>query len=203
MLVSDGGALQVDGFDLCAELVADMGQTYRHCPQLRFEAADVTQLPVPDHSCDVYVSFETVEHVQDDRAFVAEAARVVRSGGTFLCSTPNRDLYDPGTSIHDLPHNPYHVRQYVFEEFRDLLAAFFPTIEWFGQTFYPASYSRRLATLGRKSPKLGVMVHRFRELCGMFARRVHHYPQPVPPGTVPEIWIAKCTTGASKDSGKK
>ncbi len=147
----------------------------------------------------MYVSFETIEHIADDRAFVAEAARVVRPGGKIICSTPNRDLFDPGTTLADVPHNPFHVRGYVREEFGDLLAPFFPAIEWFGQSWYGDSYCRRLATLGRRHPKLAAMLHQGREVCGVASRgAAAHTPRPMRAGQTPEIWIAVCTAGQAK-----
>jgi hypothetical protein len=127
---------------------------------------------------------------------LAEVARVVRPGGKFICSTPNRDLFDPGTTLTDVPQNPFHVRSYVREEFGDLLASFCPTIEWFGQSWYKNSYCRRLTTLGRKHPKLAATLHQAREVCGVASRgSAAHTPQPVRPGHTPEIWIAVCTAG--------
>jgi SAM-dependent methyltransferase len=193
-ILAEGGARQADGFDLSAEVVEQAREDYRRRGALSFHVADVRQLPLPDHSCDVYVSFETIEHVADDRAMVAEAARVLRPDGKFVCSAPNRDLFDPGTSLTDVPRNPFHVRGYVQEEFRGLLAPFFSTIEWFGQSWYGNWYCRRLAALGRRRPKLAATLHQAREVCGVVSRgAAAHTPRPVRNGRTPEIWIAVCT----------
>jgi SAM-dependent methyltransferase len=47
-------------------------------------------LPYPAGSFDVVVSNEVIEHVQDDRAAVAEMVRVLRPGGRLLLFCPNR-----------------------------------------------------------------------------------------------------------------
>lgn len=52
-------------------------------------AADVQQLPFPDESFDLVVSLETLEHVPDPSAGLAELVRVTRRGGRLVVTTPN------------------------------------------------------------------------------------------------------------------
>lgn len=47
-------------------------------------------LPFPDRTFDVVLSNEVIEHVEDDRAAVAEMARVLRPGGRAIVFCPNR-----------------------------------------------------------------------------------------------------------------
>ncbi len=49
--------------------------------------ADAAALPFADATFDVVVAGEVLEHVPDFRAVVAEALRVLRPGGTFVCDT--------------------------------------------------------------------------------------------------------------------
>jgi 2-polyprenyl-6-hydroxyphenyl methylase/3-demethylubiquinone-9 3-methyltransferase len=49
--------------------------------------ADAASLPFPDASFDVVVAGEVLEHVDDLEGTVAEALRVLRPGGTFVCDT--------------------------------------------------------------------------------------------------------------------
>ncbi|PJF27393.1 MAG: class I SAM-dependent methyltransferase, partial [Phototrophicales bacterium] len=47
-------------------------------------------LPYPDNTFDTILSHEVLEHVIDDRASVAEMARVLKVGGRMVIFVPNR-----------------------------------------------------------------------------------------------------------------
>jgi 2-polyprenyl-6-hydroxyphenyl methylase / 3-demethylubiquinone-9 3-methyltransferase len=51
--------------------------------------ADAAALPFADARFDVVVAGEVLEHVTDLEGVVAEALRVLRPGGTFVCDTIN------------------------------------------------------------------------------------------------------------------
>ena len=65
--------------------------------------------------------------IYSDRRFVAEVARVLRKTGTLVIFTPH------GKGVAYRPEDPYHVREYSHEEFRDVLSPYFSTIRWFGR----------------------------------------------------------------------
>ncbi|HEX7095581.1 MAG TPA: methyltransferase domain-containing protein, partial [Acidimicrobiales bacterium] len=48
---------------------------------------DVLRLPLAEETADVVVAGEILEHVPDPDALVAEAARVLRPGGVFVCDS--------------------------------------------------------------------------------------------------------------------
>lgn len=79
---------------------------------------------IADGSVDCVISFQVIEHIKNDGAFVAEVARVLKKGGLFICSTPNRPM--------SLTRNPWHVREYTAEEFTALLGGAFGEIEALG-----------------------------------------------------------------------
>lgn len=58
-------------------------------PETPALVADVQQLPFPDEHFDVVVSLETLEHVPDPAAGLAELVRVTRHGGRLVVTTPN------------------------------------------------------------------------------------------------------------------
>ena len=90
---------------------------------VEFRAAKVPPLPFADGEFDCVVSFQVIEHIVRDREFVAEVMRVLRKGGKFIVSTPNRPM--------SLTRNPWHVREYSAEELRALLSAF-TSVECYG-----------------------------------------------------------------------
>ena len=83
---------------------------------VEFVQATVPPLPFADESFDYVVSFQVIEHIKRDREFVREVHRVLKKGGKFIVSTPNRPM--------SLTRNPWHVREYNAEQFGALLSDF-------------------------------------------------------------------------------
>jgi ubiquinone/menaquinone biosynthesis C-methylase UbiE len=81
-----------------------------------FIEAKVPPLPFEDEVFDCVVSFQVIEHIKRDKLFVKEIMRVLRPGGKFIVSTPNRPM--------SLTRNPWHVREYSADELRQLLSDF-------------------------------------------------------------------------------
>lgn len=55
--------------------------------------ADFRSMPFPDASFDAVVANNVVEHLDDPRALVVAAVRVLRRGGSLFLKTPNLDHY--------------------------------------------------------------------------------------------------------------
>ncbi len=87
---------------------------------------DVLDTPFPDASFDAIVSFETIEHVVDGQRFLDEMHRILRPGGTLICSTPN---------IAYTSHPAYHLHEYRPEEYYRLVEARFASTERHAQYF--------------------------------------------------------------------
>jgi SAM-dependent methyltransferase len=83
-------------------------------PRAAFILAKLPVLPFEAGSFDAVVSFETIEHVVEDRPFLLEVRRVLQPGGMLLISTPNGDR--PGATP-----NPWHVREYSLHALVGLL----------------------------------------------------------------------------------
>lgn len=102
-------AAEVVGVDVSEEAVQFARARYS-APNLSFDPIDGdTPLPYPDHSFDVVLSFQVIEHVRDEQGYLSEARRVLRPGGTMLIITPDRKhrLF-PGQR----PWNRWHIREY-------------------------------------------------------------------------------------------
>ncbi|MBV8861864.1 MAG: methyltransferase domain-containing protein [Mycobacterium sp.] len=89
-----------------------------HYPRVEVIHGNLAQLPLPDASVDVVVNFQVIEHLWDQGQFVSECARVLRSSGLLMVSTPNRITFSPGR---DTPINPFHTRELNAEELTELL----------------------------------------------------------------------------------
>jgi ubiquinone/menaquinone biosynthesis C-methylase UbiE len=72
--------------DAFARAVVKKGWAGRFQPVLY----DGTHLPLADESVDFAVSFEVLEHVEDDESALGELGRVVQPGGFLCLSVPNR-----------------------------------------------------------------------------------------------------------------
>ena len=53
-------------------------------------SGNLVALPLGCQTFDSVVSLQTIEHLWDQEGFVRECARVMRPGGLFVLSTPNR-----------------------------------------------------------------------------------------------------------------
>ncbi|HTA92525.1 MAG TPA: methyltransferase domain-containing protein [Polyangiaceae bacterium] len=69
---------------------------------LEYSLYDGEHLPLADQSIDCVVSFEVIEHTHDDRAALREISRVLKPGGLFCGSVPNK-FYLMETHGFDLP----------------------------------------------------------------------------------------------------
>ena len=111
------------GVEIDRPTLSHAAAQYRR-PNLRYVAGDACRLPMAAASVDIAVSFETLEHLGEQEAFLAEIRRVLRPGGILLISTPDRDVYSPlGSSP-----NVYHLRELSREEFAALLFRHFPHV---------------------------------------------------------------------------
>jgi SAM-dependent methyltransferase len=96
-------------------------------PDLRFERDLVESFAEP---CDAVVFLQTIEHVEDPGAILEHFKSMVGPGGRVFVSTPNLlTLAPPGAEKSD---NPWHLKEYRQEEFRELCEAHFDRVELLG-----------------------------------------------------------------------
>ena len=86
-------------------------------------------MPFADASFDVVVSFETLEHIEAQDAFLDGRRRVLRPGGVLAISCPNKAEYSDKRDH----FNEFHVRELYREELAALMRTRFPHAAWYGQ----------------------------------------------------------------------
>lgn len=74
-----------------------------------------------DNTYDYVVSFQVIEHIEDDSAYTKEIHRVLKPGGKFIVTTPNKMM--------SITRNPWHVREYTIDELKGLLGKYFTKVE--------------------------------------------------------------------------
>lgn len=123
VLKEKGRAASVVGVDICPQAIAYASD--KHSPEgVSFVCADGEATGLPDQSMDAVVSFETIEHVPDDRKLLQEFSRILKPSGVLICSTPNQ---------WPLEIAPHHVRVYDRSLFIEVLSECFDSVEVFNQ----------------------------------------------------------------------
>lgn len=135
-----GNVLEVgcgDGYGLkilapCCDSYTGIDKFPTHIDEAFAKTHNITfrQMEVPpftgmeDNTFDHVVSFQVIEHIEDDDQFVKEIHRVLKPGGTMMITTPN--------ILMSLTRNPWHVREYLTKELEDLCAKYFSSVNMEG-----------------------------------------------------------------------
>lgn len=77
------------GIDVSKESIAKAKQWLVPC--LHFQVADAVKLPFEDESFDYVLSFDVLEHIEDQNKALSEMARVLKRGGWLLIYTINKN----------------------------------------------------------------------------------------------------------------
>ena len=79
---------------------------------------------IPDNTFDFVITFQVIEHIKNDKLFTKEIHRVLKPGGKLIITTPNKKM--------SLTRNPWHIREYLVPELRDLLLKDFSSVKTLG-----------------------------------------------------------------------
>lgn len=138
-ILVDAGAKKVYGIDIDQKTIKEAESRY-DSSKIHFLSGDAEKINFPSNFFDFIVSFETMEHLEKPREFLKEAKRVLKRGGIFVLSTPNRDvnkfqiLYMIHWLLYRKPPNLFHVTEFSQRELTRLFEEF-SSVELFGQRF--------------------------------------------------------------------
>lgn len=193
-LFAQSGARTVQAFDLSEYAVATTRENCRSFPNVSVAKADALHLPLADQCADIFISLETFEHLPDQASFLKEAHRLLKPGGTFICSTPNRRVYNPGQGLDARPWNRFHLREYETAEFAKILGERFSHIELYGQNPVSNTRAAAMGLLGRALPgHSAVRLNQAMKLPRfVFDRQEAHTVRASGPGMVFEYDVAVC-----------
>lgn len=116
-----GKAEKVIGVDIDTQAIEYAILKYKS-PEVNFICASGAETGLDEASIDVVVSFETIEHVPDDKELLKEFIRILKPGGILICSTPN-----------NWPLTAFHVRNYDRKSFEEILNIGFTDITLYNQ----------------------------------------------------------------------
>jgi len=122
-------AASVAGVDISPQAIDHARGAYAGVANLEFKCAPCTALPLADATVDLAVSFETLEHIEEQDRFLDELARVLAPEGVLLLSCPNKLEYSDRRDY----KNEFHVRELYRDELARLVTARLPLATWFAQ----------------------------------------------------------------------
>ena len=128
-------ASNVTGVDISDDAINHAKKKYDNKPNLSFIKGSLQNIPLPDNSIDVVVSFESIEHDTEHDIIMTELKRVLKADGILIMSTPDKYQY------RDLPgyKNPFHVKELYQDEFKALISKYFSCTVFFSQRYYAGS----------------------------------------------------------------
>ncbi|HEY9007043.1 methyltransferase domain-containing protein [Ohtaekwangia sp.] len=110
--------------DKIEPVINELRKTY---PSGKFISMNIPPLSgLEDNAYDRVVSFQVIEHIENDFLFLKEIHRVLKPGGIALITTPNRKM--------SLSRNPWHIREYLPQELKSLAEKIFSHAEMKGIT---------------------------------------------------------------------
>ncbi len=120
---------KVIGIDLSGEAI-QYAKRNVNGKNIEFLVGSGTKIPFSNNTFDVVAGFEVIEHIKNWKRFLKELKRVTKNKGLIYLSTPNKDIYSPGTKK---PINPHHVFEFTLGQFKDALSNVFHVSEILGQ----------------------------------------------------------------------
>jgi SAM-dependent methyltransferase len=116
-------ARSVDGIDYSDRAIAYCRRTWT-APGLSFRVVDLSDPAATHPVYDLVISFQVIEHIEDDVRFLETLRGWLAPGGIVVVVTPNRST--------SFSQNPYNVREYTAGELAARLRRVFGAVEMLG-----------------------------------------------------------------------
>lgn len=133
-MLIEAGATEVYGVDIDQDAISYATDKYAEAG-LHFVCESASKVSFPQKHFDVVVSFETIEHLDDDirSKYIEVIKNVLKDDGVIILSTPNKLITSPWSKK---PLNPHHVLEYYKSDLEAELNQHGLFVNgWFGQRF--------------------------------------------------------------------
>jgi SAM-dependent methyltransferase len=155
-------AAEVIGVDANPEAFEHARLRYQE-PNLSFERAMIERFGEPA-SCEAVTFLQTIEHVPNPQDALLHFRSLLTPGGSAYISTPNLLTIAPAGA--EKSDNPWHIKEYLAHEFRELCESVFDSVELYG-----LYHARRLRLHGLALSYGWDRVHRTLGITGRFYDR--------------------------------
>jgi ubiquinone/menaquinone biosynthesis C-methylase UbiE len=103
------------GLDKNETCISELSEKYKSHD---FKVVNLPDLSVfANNTFDFAVTFQVIEHINDDHTFLKEIHRVLKPGGKLILTTVNKKA--------SLSRNPWHVREYTADQLKKLMNVYF------------------------------------------------------------------------------
>lgn len=126
-------------FSHCRYESADFGKAEKRYGSLTY-VCDLTAIPVDDGRFDMIVCTQTLEHLPEPKAALAELYRVVKPGGQLWLSAPF------SYHEHEIPYDFYRYTQYGLRHLLGAVGFEVRRVEWLSGYYSTLAYQLRLAS---------------------------------------------------------
>ncbi|MEC9209270.1 MAG: methyltransferase domain-containing protein [Bacteroidota bacterium] len=111
-----------DKFIAVDKYAPDIPQDFKGKNNITFIQSEVPPLQkIDNESVDFVVTFQVIEHIQNDDFFLREIERVLKPAGKLIMTTPNL--------LMSLTRSPWHIREYTPKQMGDIMKSIFLNVE--------------------------------------------------------------------------
>jgi 2-polyprenyl-3-methyl-5-hydroxy-6-metoxy-1,4-benzoquinol methylase len=129
-LLAERGATSIHAIDISEEALSSARKIFAH-PRVSFQVDDCEKLSSVGDGIEVIIALECVEHLPTPEKFLNRCTDILDASGVLILSTPNAKAL--GRPKHRHPLNPYHIHEYTYQEFIELLERYFCEVKVYYQ----------------------------------------------------------------------